>query len=570
MTMVSYGYDNKRPRTQINLDASSLGVADSTSEKPLVLIGSATGGQPHVPVTVTNFAQARDVFRGGELLDAIEMAWNPTPSVGVKAGKIIAIRTDDATQATLTQGALTVTSKLYGQDANSIQVALEDNTLTNSKRFSVYLTKERYEKIYDNIGNIFNIQYTGTEASGIMTITQDSTTHKATTLELSAGEVGAEQVVRTYDLGQGVYEDVHVLVNDINNLPDFTATMNPLGGNKNITTDYLDAVDAVDILAQEVTVTAVAGDLMEQVNNDRYISVSVDLAQAMPDTIPLTNLSGAETNPAPASWSDMIEPIANMGAYIIVPLTDDEAVHGEISQFLRDRSTNGEHLRAVVGGGVDETIESLRARQLGLRNSRVALVGNSGTRRMSDGRVYNFPGYMAAALVAGIESGLPIGEPLTYKHVNIENIDQTFTGDQLDELDAAGIIMFEFVRTRTASYFRVVSDPTTYNVSTEPVQNRVSLGEVSDFLTTELRTELDENFIGTRLRKTSASILKNFVESFLDKQMKVGGLIVDYSSDDVQVVITGNTAKINITVQPAQGLEYINVNIAYEDAALIA
>jgi hypothetical protein len=153
--------------------------------------------------------------------------------------------------------------------------------------------------------------------------------------------------------------------------------------------------------------------------------------------------------------------------------------------------------------------------------------------------------------------------------VGIENLDMKFTGDQLDQLDASGVIMTEFTRTRNSSYFRIVSDPTTYNVETEPVQNRISLGEVSDFLTTELRTILDEEFIGSRIQSTSASILKNRVESFLDEQKKVGGLIVDYNPDDVQVVITGNTARINLTVQPAQGLDYINVYINYEDSELV-
>ncbi len=212
----------------------------------------------------------------------------------------------------------------------------------------------------------------------------------------------------------------------------------------------------------------------------------------------------------------------------------------------------------------------MKARQAGLRNPRVSLVGNSGTRRMSDGRVYNYPAYMGAAIIGGIASGIAVGEPVTYKKLNVEALDIKFTGDQLDQLDAAGVVMVEFVRTRQSSYFRIVSDPTTYNASTEPVQNRVSLGEVSDFLTTELRTMLDEQFIGTRIRNTSASIIKNAVESFLDQQKNVDGLIVDYNPDDVQVVITGNSARINITVQPARGLDDITVGINYVDNKLTA
>jgi hypothetical protein len=566
----SYGYKRQRPRTEIFLDASSLGAANVLSEKPLVLVGSALGGEPNVAHSVSNFAQARDIFRGGELLDAIEMAWNPSPDVQ-GAGPIVAVRVDQATQSTLEAGALTFTSKLYGVDANSIQVELADNALTDSKRFSVYFTKERYERVYDNIGNIFNVSYTGTEAAATIAVEADAQSGLATRLILSVGaDAGTVAPVRTYELGQGVYEDVHILVNDINNLPDFEASINSLGGNKNIQTQFLDPLTAEDIKAGAVTVKAIGADLADRIENDKYVSVEVDHTAAAPDSIPLSNLDGATTDAAPASWADMFAAIADMGAYYVVPLTDDAAIHGELSQFLRDESNAGMHMRAMVGGGIGESIEDLRGRQMNLRNSRIAVVGDSGTRRMADGRIYNFPAYMYAALVAGIASGLEIGEPLTYKKVNIEALDQRFTGDQLDQLNNSGVIMTEFVRTRSGSHFRIVSDPTTYNVSTEPVQNRISLGEVSDFLTTELRDVLDTEFIGTRIRNTSASILKNRVESFLDQQKKVGGLIVDYNPDDVQVVISGNTARINITVQPSQGLDFINVYLTYEDNELVA
>jgi hypothetical protein len=566
----SYGYKRQRPRTEIFLDASSLGAANVLSEKPLVLIGSANGGQPNVAHSVTNYAQARDIFRGGELLDAIEMAWNPSPDVQ-GAGRIIAVRTDQATQATLTAGALTFTSKLYGVDANSIQLQLTDNALTDSKRLSVYLTKERYERVYDNIGNIFSVQYTGTEAAATVAVEVDAQSGLATRLILSAGADSATATpLRTYELGEGVYEDVHILVNDINNLPDFEASMNSLGGNKNIQSDRLDALTATDIKAEPVTVKAVGADLENVIENDTYVSVEVDPTAAVPASIPLSNLQGATQEAAPASWAQMFAAVANSGAYYIVPLTDDAAIHGELAQFLRDESNAGMHMRGIVGGDLKETIEDLRGRQMNLRNARIGVVGDSGTRRMEDGRVYNFPAYMYAALVAGIASGLEIGEPLTYKKVNIEALDQRFTGDQLDQLNNSGVIMTEFVRTRSGSHFRLVSDPTTYNVSSEPVQNRISLGEVSDFLTTELRDVLDTEFIGTRIRNTSASIIKNRVESFLDQQKKVGGLIVDYNPDDVQVVISGNTARINITVQPSQGLDFINVYLTYEDNELVA
>ncbi|AHZ09522.1 tail sheath [Bacillus phage CAM003] len=568
---VSYGFNRKRPRTEVTLDSTALGSANVRSEKPLILIGSATGGEPNKVEVVTNLSQARNIFRGGELVDAIEMAWNPSVNLG-GAGKIYAVRADEATQAKLVKDGYTFTSKLYGSDANGIQISLEDNVITKSKRFNVYFTRERYEQTYDNIGNIFAVQYTGSLVYASIEIKVDSATKEAKTLELKAGaDKDTAAVVRTYELGEGFYQDVNVLVNDINNLPDFKAVMNSLGGYKNVSTNYLDALAATPLAKdKDVTVTAVSADLALTLANDRYVSLEIDLTKPAPATIPVTSLAGAETKAPPASWAKLFASVADSGGYYVVPLTANEVIHAELGHFLRSESSAGNQLRGFVGGGIEESFDALRARQAAIRNPRVALVGDSVTRRMADGRVYKAPAYMYAAQVAGLASGLQIGVPMTYKKMNIDALNLKFSDDQLDQLDSTGVIMTFYRRNRDESTFRIASDPTTYNNVEDIVQNRMSLGETSDFLTTDLRTVLDEEFIGTRIKNTSASIIKNRVESFLDVQKGVDGLIVDYNPEDIQVVIDGNTAIINIVVQPSRGLDYINVFLSYKDNKMSA
>lgn len=568
MANISYGFNQTRPRTTVFLDANGLGGTNANSEKSLVILGSANGGTPQSPIAVSSYAQAKQLFRSGELLDAIEMAWNPSDSVQ-GAGQIYAVRTDTATQATLTAGGLNFTSKIYGSDANNIQVELADNTLTSSKTLTVFDTQDAYSKVYDNLGNIFSIQYTGAAASGTVEIDVDATSKLATSLKLASGTAGSETVEKTYQLGAGVYQDVNVLINDISNLGDWEITVNTLGGNKNIQTQYLDGLTKVPCKSTAVTAKAIAADIILQTANDPYVTVAQTVWGTPVVNIPLSFLAGGTTSAAPATWSTMYDSVSSLGAYYIVPLTSDQALQGELAQFLDDQSASGNMMRGLVGGGINESTSALKGRQAALRDARIGIIGTSGTRTMSDGRVYNFPGYMHAALIAGIASGLPVGEPITYKHENIQALDGSFSSDDLDQLNASGVVMSEFVRTRTSSYFRIVSDPTSYNDVAEPVQNRMSLGEISDFLSVDLRTELDENFIGTRLGNTSASILKNAVESFLDQQV-IAGTIVSYDPSNVQVIINGNTATINFTVQPAEGLDYINCYVTYQQPQLSA
>src|SRR5437763_2569491 len=421
MANVSYGFNQSRPRTQVFLDASGLGTQNVNSEKPLVLIGSAHGGQPGVPIAVSSYAQAKRIFRSGDLLDAIEMAWNASTNVG-GAGPIFAVRADGATQGTVTVGGLKFTSKLYGADANNVQVQLVDNALTSSKTLTVYYQPDAYTKVYDNLGNIFTIQFPGAAASGTVELDVDATSHLATTLTLSTGTSGSEVLEKSYTLGSGVFADLNVLVNDIANLGDWTVVINTLGGNKNLQTQYLDAIVKTGCKASAVTVKAIGADIANQTSVDPYITVDPVWGTPVAN-FAITNLAGATTTVPAATWSNLFSAVSGLGAYYVVPLTSQQSLHGELAQFLDDQAQQGNMMRGFVGGGLKETSAQLQARQAGIRDSRVGLVGNSGKRTMSDGRVLNFQGYLYASMIAGIASGLPVGEPITYKHTNITALD---------------------------------------------------------------------------------------------------------------------------------------------------
>ena len=79
-----------RPNVTIAANSNALvGSADST-DKQLMLIGMARGGKPNEVYTITTLQQAKDIFRGGDLLDAIEVAL--TPDDTHQSGTILAER----------------------------------------------------------------------------------------------------------------------------------------------------------------------------------------------------------------------------------------------------------------------------------------------------------------------------------------------------------------------------------------------------------------------------------------------------------------------------------------------
>lgn len=562
-----------RPHTEIKTDTSGIGGASSGSVKVLMLVGSAEGGKPNTVYRVRNYMQAKQVFRGGELLDAIELAWNPSTNTGMNnAGDILAMRVEDANNAKLEVGGMTVASEIYGLDANEIQVALEDNELTGTKRLTVSFTKDRYHQVFDNLGKIFSIEYTGSEAEATATIEVDGITHKATKLILKAGtELAGEASVafeRTYELGAGLYEDTNVLISDINNLPDFTAKFFPIG-DKNLPTETYEAVDGMNIKAKkDAFITSIKGDILRQTAYNAYVNFTFDPVKQI-ENFPATKLSGGTNGTVPESWATKLKYFANEGGYYLVPLTSKPAVHAEANAFAQDRTANGEPMRVFVGSGTAETIEELISRATSLRSERVALVGASGSRRMDDGRVKKLPGYLIASQLAGLASGVEIAEPITFKSIAIDQLDVILEGAQLDQLNESGVISLEFVRNNESTGFRVVQGITTYNDRTSPVKNEISVGEGHDFLVSDLKIKLDNNFIGTKSVELTPSLIKNFIQSFLDDKKRKRE-ITNYAPEEVQVVIDGDVVFISFTVVPVRGINKIEVTLTYQQQILTA
>lgn len=561
-----------RPHTEIITDTSGIGGASSGSVKVLMLTGSAEGGKPNTVYRVRNYMQAKQVFRGGELLDAIELAWNPSTNTGLNnAGDILAMRIEDAENSSLIVGATTVKSELYGLDANEIQVSLGDNTLTNTKRLSIAFAKDRYSQVFDNLGKVFSVEYSGEEAEATVTVTTNPITGKASQLILRAGASLAGDTVafeKAYDLGAGVYEDTNVLISDINNLPDFKAKFFPIG-DKNLPTETFEKMEAVDIKnKQDVFINALAGDIQKQTAYNNYVTFEFDPKKEIKN-FPLTKLSGGSNGTIPESWADKFKKFANEGGYYLVPLTAKQAVHAEASAFVQDRTLNGEPMRVFVGGGSNESIEELISRATNLRSERVALVGASGSRRMDDGRVKKLPAYMLASQMAGLASGLEVAEPITFKPFAIDNVDAVLEGAQLDQLNESGVISLEFVRNSDVTGFRVVQGITTYNDKNQPVKNEISVGEGHDFLVSNLKIKLDNNFIGTKSVELTPSLIKNFIQSFLDDKKRVRE-ITNYAPEEVQVVIDGDIVFISFTVVPVRGINKIEVKMTYKQQILTA
>lgn len=545
-----------RPHARIISDTTAITGTSSGSEKPLMLLGSAKGGKPDTVYEVTNMIQAREIFRGGELVDAMELAWNPSSS-SFQAGKILAMRVDGATPATITKDGLKLTSKLYGVEANEIQVSLTKD-YKGARRFTV--SKGSETSTYDNVGEIFTVTADEKATTKIAIL---GTAGKATKLTITLADAQPLE----FTLGKNGIADTYTLVNTLNSISGIHATI-AYGGDKNVSTELLDPI-AEKVIGEGVTVTSVYGDLENQLSYNNLVEVtSVAYGTPLKD-FTATNLAGAQDGVVPTSWAKQIDKFANEGGYYMVPLTPERAIHAEARAFVTERNNEGEPMRAIVGGAYDETPAASMARARALKSDRVSVVGFSAKRTMDDGRQLRLPAYMMSAQVAGFASGLPVGESVTFKHFAINELSSLYDGNVHDTLNNNGVIMANFVRNRNNAHFRIEEDITTYMDRNNFIKSSNANGEAHDFLVSELRVNLEENFIGRRQGNTMPNLIKSHVVSFLE-QKKRDSEIQDFDTESVQVVINGSTVNISAIIYPIASLRKIEMTVVYRNQTLEA
>lgn len=566
-----------RPHVETDYNDDSLSNQSGDSDKNIFLIGSATDGNPNEVVEVNSLDQAKGIFGSGDLVNAMELIWNPANNQTQRGGTVYALRVEDAKPAKLDKGKFNFTSKVFGDNANQIFVAYDKDAVSGAKRLEVKYPVKNYDKVYTNIGEVFSVAYVGSKSVAQVEIKALSDSGQAGKVIVSVGDSKDElSEIATYDLSSNSYAKLYQVADSISSLPGFKVITNPSA--TSIDSKYLD-VQTISLETQaEITSTpvpggtdvkvndakiayspvySIGGDLATKLRNDPYISVAIKNDAEYPEEFSDTPLSGGSTGNIPVSWADKFKAVLGHNVYYIVPLTEQENVQAELKEFCNEEHAFGYNYRGFVGGGFGESVADMISRRVHLNSDRIGLVPFSGYYASLNGQKKHIPGYLMAAFVAGIASSVSIGKSITNKYLGLVSLDQNFTGAELDTLDANGVIAIEHVVNRNASGgYKIVEDVSTSNSTNEPVKALMSLGELTDFLFDDLRIFLDKNYIGANLSINSADLIKSNVVSFLDTK-KRDGLIVDFNESDVNVSLDGQNAYIIFAVSPSLELRNI-------------
>ena len=535
------GYDH--------IDASAMEiVGDGTDNIPIVL-GEADSGIPGIVKWFTNSSDAKEYLRGGDLYHAVDMMFNPKGETGAS---IVGVLVTNATQqAKLTEGSLVIGSKEYGDGGNRIQVNLSEGSMSGTKTFSVNRWDIGKSEVYDNVGAIIKLKYTGEQAYASVEVTKSGTDSIKIITKIGADKESAQEDV-SLDLSTGRYKDVDSIIKYFQSLSDYSASYVNYR-NSGMSYTGLDALEETDI-KQEATILGVKGDLQHQVNNYSEL-VEISYVEGDLQNVEYKYLSGGKRGESPASWHNYFAYLQKQYANILVILSSSEAIHAECLEHIKVMLDRKQKRVMFTGGGLVETVAKAKERAFMLNDSRaVTCYPGVYYPTYKEGKE-PLPAYMSAALVAGVICGLSPSEPITFDTVNCIGLaNDLLAGDaDVDDLITSGVLCLERVLNEG---IRIVQGITTYLDTNNTLYREISVRRGADAVSDFITNGLEKAFVGKKGLRSTPSAVETKTMDLLDLCIK-SELITGYRNIIVKYV---NTAVyVDFEVAPVEPINYILV-----------
>jgi hypothetical protein len=468
-----------------------------------------------------------------------------------------------------------ITSLNYGEDENLIHISVADGSSVNNKIITIKkgtITETLPENAYDAI---LTLQYTGADASCNLTI-QDVAGVKtlvATTSGTPADDLSIPLTNKT----------IQDLVTIIDASPVYTAS-STYPNRKNTPATDLDYIStALDIKTSSKTLRRAQKELLDIINvRSQLVSASqVANTEGLPANVTNKFLTGAARGASTnASFQAGFDALLAFRCNIVVPLISRDASQlsaiGETdpaSSFTIDAVNLQTLTHCITASNTinrserncyvskKDTFANVKTAAQALNHERASMTFQDVQVLGADGNLKFLDPWAAACMVAGIQAGTEVGTPATFKFVNANGIKhQDYNAKtQVDLAIDAGLLALEEA---DSGGIRVVVHNTTYGADANFVFNRVSVVEAADYVAYNLRQQLEAIFVGNKAATGTAQSLKNAIVSIMDSFLRANIIVGDDTNDgrgfkDLVVSLSGNTAYIDITITPVQGVDFI-------------
>lgn len=450
----------------------------------LAVIGRSQGGKPLSALRFGSPDEARAVLRGGDLLKAVELAFDPSAQT-VGPATVVAVRVNPATQSTLTlldaasSPSITLTSTDYGRHTDSIKVRVESGSIRGLK-LSTQLGDAYYTQ--DNVAReCFDVEYTGAAVTATITIDGGQVV-----LHAPAGTA-----VKTIDLTH--FNTVEKLVDVINSVPGFDANILDANGDA-LALNGLDYLTAQDVKTAPLVVTGhlqAAVDWFNSMGEGFIDATRPPTAGSPPAPVNWLFLSGGTDGIVTTSeWQSAFSMLQSEDVQWVVPLSSEGAIHAMADSHAAYMSNvAGMERRVFVGGttGLSDT-QVMESAKL-LNSDRTAVVHPGFYDYDERGELQLYPPYMLAAMIGGAFSGVNPGTAMTNKTLKIRGVERKLRNPtDTDQLILAGVLCVE----DTPKGFKVVKSITTWRTNTNYNRVEVSVGAACDFTMRNCRNAVED------------------------------------------------------------------------------
>lgn len=507
-----------------------------------VIMGkSVGGGKPATLLQFNTVAEAVSALQGGELMDAVRLAFDPGADVNPQ--RVFAMRVNTAVQGgkNLVSGAnpmIALKSRDYGAYTNQIKVTVEAGT-TLGKKVTFGFKQEPNEVLDDLYRALFTIAYAG---ACTMTIVNHS---GAKTLVTSAGGIS---------INLSDYQTIGDLASYINSVASFTCAA--VAGSEDRSPLELDGVSAQSIATTytaQGTMQAIIDGINAGASRVEATAANAAVSRAIPDNLAVSFFTaGSDGSYTGTEWAAALLALEAEDVQIIGTPSTDPAVHAVIKTHCATMSavTGRKERQFILGapaktGVVATDISSATAAAITLNSKNGMYVFNGGKQRDVFGVVQDYPASYAACMLVGMKTGLAINQPLTFKELNFISLDYKLSDSQMETLLKNGVAALNYAPNGQP---RLVRQFNTYQTN-DLKFNEFSVVTEMYFISRDLRVFLENRFIGQPGTSITGGVLRGAVESRLALYEELGILIRHPTEQrawwNVQISISGDTVYID-------------------------
>ena len=503
-----------------------------------VVMGSCTGGQPATLLQFNTVAEAVNALRSGNLMEAVRLAFNPGNDYVPQ--RIFAMRVNTAVQGTvdLDESAnvmILLTSAGYGLWVNQIRVIVATSTDTYGKKVTLKF-QSNPDEVFDNIWQkSFTIRYT--DAACDMTIVNKAS---AQTLVSSVGGL-------SIDLND--YTTIGELAAYINAQTDFTCVA--IAGQENALTLELDAV-VQDIYTADYDAESTMQAIIDTVTagSALVVATAANAAndRAIPDNLAETYLTGGTEGTFTSSeWTAALLALEAEDIQFVSTPDSTAAVHAAIKTHCEAMSavTGKKERQFIVGGPWADTVATAKAAAAVINSKYGMYIFNGGTARNNAAVITNFDASYVACMLMGMRCATAINVPLTFKTLNLIDVENKLTDSTLEDLIRNGTAPVNLNSNSLPFFVRQV---TTY-LTADLKWNEFSMVAEMLFASRDLRTYLEELFIGKPGTSLTGGVIRGAVEARLALYAELGIFIADPATGlswwNVTITISGDTVTVD-------------------------